>query len=140
MAASGVLSAGPQRQVHELCLSCCCLSRLREQHSGRPTLRGEAETIAESQSLFDLGSRAEISSRSCVSHEFITTAVFVNSASIGHPDGSRCSSSWKGKFLAAVGCVGVCVPVHWTGSGYELPPWQVQAHSHCVPGACLQQI
>lgn len=103
--------SGTFRSVH---LSCCCLGRLQEQTQWVACLWRWA-TIAEPQGLFDLGSRAEISSRSC---EFITMAIFVNSAAVGHPDGQQVLQKLERSVLGSCGLCR-CVRAN-TGLGLAL--------------------
>lgn len=59
-----------------------------------------------------------MSSRSCVSHEFITTAVFVNSAAVGHPDGQQVLQQLERAVLGSCGlCRCVCAS---TGLGLAM--------------------
>lgn len=99
-------------------LSCCCLGRLQEQtqwvaHSWR-----WGETTVEPHGLFDLGSRAEIPSSSCVCCEYITMAIFVNSAAVGHPGGQQVLRKLERSVLGSCGlCRCVCAS---TGLGLAL--------------------
>lgn len=90
----------------------------RSRHSGLPTHGGGAETIIEPQGVLDLGSRTEIASHGCVSCEFITMAVFVNSATVGHPDGLQVLWKLERSVLGSCGlCRCVCAS---TGLGLAL--------------------